>query len=138
MYSVFHSNQSLFDLIDLKKIQTEMSSQSDVAKRKIYEYAKDGDVNVLDNLIRLAAKGKLNVDADEDEDGRTPLMWAAYNGHLECLTALLSARAKVDIRDKNGWTPLIGAARFGHLNNVTSLLSVGAQVDIQRRMAGRP
>ena len=85
-----------------------MSSQLVTANRKTWEYAKDGDVNGLNNLIR-GANGKLDVDAYRDEIGFTALMWAAWMGHLNCVTALLSAGAQVDIQETNGWTVFIFA-----------------------------
>ena len=41
-----------------------------------------------------------------DEDGYTPLHWAAKVGKLETVEALLKAGAKVKARDEGGWTPL--------------------------------
>ena len=34
------------------------------------------------------------------KDGRTALYIAAYNGHVECLAALLSAGADLNMQDK--------------------------------------
>ena len=45
------------------------------------------------------------MDAKE-EDGWTPLHWAAYNGHTDVVKALITAEADVDAKNKWGSTPL--------------------------------
>ena len=64
-----------------------------------------------------------------DDDGRTPLTWAAYNGHERVVKALL-ATTKVDVnsKDKYGWTPLHWAAYNGHERVVKALLAT-EQID---------
>ena len=64
--------------------------------------------------------------------GRTPLSWAAENGHLEVVRLLLATgKAEVDSKDNNyGRTPLSWAAENGHLEVVRLLLATGkAEVD---------
>src|SRR3989338_8460088 len=105
-----------------------MSSQLLTSNRNIWEYAQNGDVNGLMDLIQ-AAEGKLDVDADRDPVGSTALICAARGGHLNCLAALLSSGAQVDIKNKNDSISLLWAAGNGHVNCVNTLLSAGAQVD---------
>lgn len=42
---------------------------------------------------------------DADEDGRTPLHWAAARGNRKCVKALLAAGADASVRDSTGKTP---------------------------------
>jgi hypothetical protein len=60
----------------------------------------------------------------KDSRGRTPLTWAAHNGHEEVVLFFLS-RPDVDVRfrDNYGRTPLCWAARNGHHSVVELLLS---------------
>jgi ankyrin repeat protein len=60
-------------------------------------------------------KGGVNVNA-KDSNCRTPLWWAAGNGHLE-VTNLLIQQKGVDLcsEDSSGRTPLSWAAENGHL-----------------------
>ena len=47
-------------------------------------------------------------------DGRSPLYWASYNGHLEVVKTLLAAGAEVDKANSDGQTPLFWALHFGY------------------------
>ncbi|KAK2747592.1 hypothetical protein FQN55_004946 [Onygenales sp. PD_40] len=98
------------------------------------------DVNFKDNeyslspLLRAAKKGhakvvKLLIDGNSvdldcaDSRGRTPLSWAAANGH-ELVVKLLE-NANLDSRDSFGRTPLSYAAEAGRHTAVELLLTLG-------------
>src|SRR5437667_276010 len=84
------------------------------------------------NLLEAAKSGYLytvkelleeGLDPDsKDLHGRTPLLFAAENGHQEVVGQLLS-EAGVDLKDNNGRTPLSFAAENGHQEFVGLLLS---------------
>jgi len=67
-------------------------------------------------VVKLLLKtGKVDVDS-KNNNGRTPLSWAAENGH-EAVVKLLLETGKVDVDSKNdyyGRTPLSWAAENGH------------------------
>jgi ankyrin repeat protein len=42
----------------------------------------------------------------KDNQGRTPLWWAAWIGHKELVTLLLENGAKLESKDKEVWAPL--------------------------------
>jgi ankyrin repeat protein len=45
----------------------------------------------------------------KDKNGRTPLSWAAENGHEAVLKLLLEKNAHIEYQDnKHDWTPLSG------------------------------
>ena len=56
-------------------------------------------------LVRLRLTAKADVNAAEN-DGKTALMSASANGHLEVVQALLAARADVNARQGDGSTAL--------------------------------
>jgi ankyrin repeat protein len=59
---------------------------------------------------------------ERDSDGRTPLHFAACHGHEEACSALLFARADVNVADKSNQTALHFAAAFRHEALVRSLI----------------
>ncbi|RDW73350.1 hypothetical protein BP6252_07257 [Coleophoma cylindrospora] len=71
--------------------------------------------------------GYTNVDIDlKDQDGRSPLSWAAENGH-EAVIKLLLATGQVDVdsKDKYSRSPLSRAAQNGHEAVIKLLLATG-------------
>lgn len=70
--------------------------------------ARNGQVEVLRVLLGAGAR----VD-EPDEDGYTPLMWAAREGHRDAVHCLLEAGANAESWAQ-GDTPLLLAARGGH------------------------
>ena len=66
-----------------------------------------------------------------DDDGTTPLMWAAYLSRAEVVAELLAAGARVDARDRYGRTPLHLASERSDVIVVRALLDAGSDVDAQ-------
>ncbi|KAF5749581.1 hypothetical protein HS088_TW04G01551 [Tripterygium wilfordii] len=74
---------------------------------------------------------KWNADPDvPDNDGRTPLHWAAYKGFADCIRLLLFLDAYRARQDKEGCTPLHWAAIRGNLEACTVLVQAGKQEDL--------
>ncbi|EHA25939.1 hypothetical protein ASPNIDRAFT_130463, partial [Aspergillus niger ATCC 1015] len=65
-------------------------------------------------VVKLLLETKTDINI-KDSRGRTPLSWAARDGH-EAVVKLLLQTKKVDInsKDSDGWTPLSLAAEYGH------------------------
>ncbi len=72
-------------------------------------------------IANLLLRHNASVGA-RDQDGTTPLMNAASNGHLNIATLLLKHRGDLEAKDNNGWTPLMNTAANGHSNLTTLLL----------------
>ncbi|CAH1249817.1 ANK1 [Branchiostoma lanceolatum] len=88
-----------------------------------------------DRVKRLLAEG-VNPNAAGRLSQWTPLHIAAENGHLETVSALMTAGADVNARFELQWTPLHKAAENGHLETASALLTAGADVnarDIRQR-----
>jgi ankyrin repeat protein len=84
------------------------------------------DVEVARSLLAKGADVNLR-----DAEGRTALMWAAYDPRagVEVAQALLDAGAKVDVRDDSGRSALTWAAAGGRDDLVALLVSKHAALD---------
>lgn len=61
--------------------------------------------------------------------GLTPLIYASREGCLECVRALVKAKAKLDMTDPEGVTPLIVAITNFHFDVAKFLIESGANVN---------
>ncbi|PWA56803.1 zinc finger, DHHC-type, palmitoyltransferase, Ankyrin repeat-containing domain protein [Artemisia annua] len=74
---------------------------------------------------------KWNADPDvPDNEGRTPLHWAAYKGFADSIRLLLFLDAYRGRQDKEGCTPLHWAAIRGNLEACTVLVQAGKKDDL--------
>uniref|UniRef100_K3YQT1 S-acyltransferase n=1 Tax=Setaria italica TaxID=4555 RepID=K3YQT1_SETIT len=74
---------------------------------------------------------KRNADHDvPDNDGRSPLHWAAYKGFADTIRLLLFLGAYRARQDKEGCTPLHWAAIRGNLESCTVLVQAGKKEDL--------
>lgn len=91
---------------------------------------KGADVNaratVRDWQRRVTAEGRPK---DMNRGGLTPLLYAAREGHLDCMRELLRAKAQVDLADPDGTTPLVLALMNGHWDAAKLLVDAGADVN---------
>ncbi|MBC6402962.1 MAG: ankyrin repeat domain-containing protein, partial [Hyphomonadaceae bacterium] len=83
----------------------------------------------------LAAGADVNA---RDSDDKTPLHWAAQNGHAETVAALARAGADVNARDSDDKTPLHWAAQNGHAETVAALARAGADVNARDKDGHTP
>ncbi len=93
------------------------------------------DIEQMKKLIE-SESGRVN---NLDEQGRTPLMWAAYANfkdaaavakneekRVEAVNLLIEKNADVNLVDKDGWTALMWAAWSGFPKVAGTLLASGA------------
>ena len=81
----------------------------------------------LSKVKELLAK-KLHPDA-RDNDGGSPLLYAAIRNQLEILRTLLDAGARIDIETKQHYTPLCFASHRGHEQIAQLLIERGADIE---------
>ena len=88
----------------------------------------------LEEVRRLISEGTA-VDAT-DAEKRTPMMWAAFNGHAPVVGYLLEKGANLEARDTNGRTGLMYASSGPFSGTVELLLKKGAEVNVQGKLEG--
>ncbi len=84
----------------------------------LFTTAKAGNVSQLKQAISQGA----NLNAQND-DGYTPLIYAAYYGHHEAVQVLLDAKADPCLVDKKGNSALMGTLFKGYSNIAKSLIT---------------
>ena len=104
------------------------------AENALLNAASTGDLDVVSHFIAVHM-ADVNV---KDGGDRTPLHYAASNGHVSIVSALLGSGAEVNVKENRGWTPLHYAARNGHVSIVSALLGSGAEVNVKNRSGETP
>lgn len=84
--------------------------------------ARAGHADTVKSLLNTP---ETDVNA-KDENGATPLIEAARNGHDDVVGVLLVARADVKAKDNQGKTALMYASEGGHSETVELLKQAGA------------
>jgi len=103
----------------------------------LLQAAHRGIVNVTEALLAKHAaapkKGEENWVDEGSDEGVTPLLASASEGHLEILNMLLSTgKADANAKDKEGTNSLMAAAARGHLECIKALLQTkGVEVNAQ-------
>ena len=103
---------------------TSSSPTQSISSIDLLEAAAEGDIE----KVRKILADKVPVDS-RDGGRRTPLMYAAWNGHNDLCAILLAAGANIDFRDRQGFGALDFAAGRGRTDTVTFLLSLTNRQD---------
>lgn len=94
--------------------------------RAVHVAAQYGQTTFLNHII-----AKYNADFDApDNDGRSPLHWAAYKGFTDTIRLLLFRDAWQGRQDKDGCTPLHWAAIRGNVEACAVLVHSGTKQEL--------
>ena len=98
--------------------------------------ARDESPLMLAALHGLLAESQtlIQLGADVNKPGWTPLHYAATKGHLAVMSLLLEEHAYIDAASPNGTTPLMMAAHYGTPMAVKLLLEEGADPRIKNKL----
>ena len=133
-----------------KEGETEAEKQAREKERqklkKTRRDPKEGVNSLIDaafNGWESAIQGLLNAGVHvnaADNEGWTPLHWAADKGHEACVARLLDApEVNVNAKGEYGWTPLHSAAEKGHEACVARLLQApGVKVNAKGEYGWTP
>jgi len=121
---------------------------SESLNERLYNAAKRGNTLTVKEILNANPESWLwdNVFGSfvntrkSDSHGWSALHTAAFHGHHEVVSALLTHKAvSVNQVDDNGWTPLLVACRAGHLEVVKVLLKDGRiDVNIPNNLGSTP
>ena len=111
--------------------QIDFRSQDEYGGTILHELAGRGYVEAVDLVLRLK-EGIINVNA-QDYGGQTPLLIAAWRGHLPLVKSLSkNRRVNMKMRNKLGQTALHLSSKGGHLN-VLRFLQKDGRIDIDAK-----
>ncbi|KAF2968452.1 hypothetical protein GQX73_g5073 [Xylaria multiplex] len=123
----------------LKENQTNLGIRGALSERTALSWASEKGYSSIVQLLlhrvpkyQVLFRDKLSlryptIVNQKDKFGKSPLCYAAANGHRSIVQGLLKRGAKVDSRDENGLTPLLWATGHGHSEVVVLLLENGAR-----------
>lgn len=95
--------------------------------RAVHVAAQYGQTAFLNHIV-----GRYHADNDApDNDGRSPLHWAAYKGYADTIRLLLFREASQGRQDKEGCTPLHWAALRGNVEACTVLVHAGTKQELK-------
>ena len=103
-----------------------MSFSSVQPEDLLFDAARRGDAAYLKHLLDNGTN--INI---QNGKGFTPLIVAAYDGHLDATKLLLEAGAYVDVQDVSGNTALMGVSFKGYPEIAQLLIEHGADLDVQ-------
>jgi TonB family protein len=101
---------------------------------EIYEAATTGDLAKAKALL----KDNPELVYSRNINRRTPLHYAAQNGHKDVAELLLANKAEVNAKDSSGYMPMHMAARYDHKDVVELLLANKADVNTQGAAGDTP
>ena len=96
---------------------------------KLLMAARDGDASRVQTL--LSAPDMQSYINYTDKDGRTSLLYAAFNGHAPIVEKLIAAGCNIDLGQiMDGASPILMAAQGGHAPVVEQLIASRCNVDL--------
>jgi ankyrin repeat protein len=102
--------------------------------QQLLKAAKEGNTPLVSELM-VTHHANINTQAD---NGKTPLHFAALNGHSTITKLLIQLGANINAQDQNDATPLHLAAKQGHWTAIELLIKFGANINAQDKYGKTP
>ncbi|RVD89961.1 uncharacterized protein DFL_000947 [Arthrobotrys flagrans] len=135
--AAFHSDDS--ELINEDDILNSSKMSEGEKKARLQKLlnmaASNGEPERVKKILSGKAREYIDVDA-VDEEGSSPLIYAACFGHEEVVTLLVTAGANVNLQDSHKWSPLTWAMTNRHKGIAKILLDHGASSEIKTTSGG--
>lgn len=106
-------------------VEKQASIKQTMSTDMFMQAALDGNMAT----IKEALQNNTDVNTASEDDGKTALMLASFNGHSEIVKILIEAGALVQTKDATGRTALMYASTGTDTATVKLLLSKGAEVN---------
>ncbi|EAY01499.1 hypothetical protein TVAG_107580 [Trichomonas vaginalis G3] len=103
-------------------------------KNVFHAACEKGNLKLVKSLIECGC----DKEANDNNYGNTPLIWASGNGNLEVVKYLISIGANKEARDKDGNAPLSWASGYNHLEVVKYLISIGSNKETRDKNGMTP
>jgi uncharacterized protein len=100
----------------------------------LMQCSRTGTAEGVKSLLNHGAE----VDAKDNRQGDTALMWAVAKSHADVARVLIEYKANVSARTRDGFTPLLFAAQQGDADSAQTLLTAGADVNVATRDGDTP
>ena len=117
-------NEILVPPLDLRLLKMNLCLSDEAEDERFREACRDGRLDEVETRLK-----KLQDPNVATTEGRSALLLAAEQRHLEVVRLLLEAGACCDPANRNGATPLHFASMRGHLEMVRLLLGASACCD---------
>lgn len=98
LYAVIGTPHNFSPVLKARLRLSTVTTMGVAGSKQLIEAAKRGDATEVARLLKAGAQPGVTA-KDDDVPGMRALMWAATNGHIECVRALLQGGALAD--DKN-------------------------------------
>ncbi len=120
LYIPCNASAELIEVCEMVNYMKNIDATNKYGATALIAASKDGDVNTVNNLLRMGANPEL-----KDVTDNNALTWASYRGHTNVVKLLVKAGAHVDVVCE-GKTALIMATLKGHIEVVDLLINWNA------------
>ncbi|KAK6537708.1 hypothetical protein TWF694_011876 [Orbilia ellipsospora] len=119
----------------LKSVKMSKEEKGARLQKLLNMAASNGEPERVKRILNGEARAYVDVDA-VDEEGSSPLIYAACFGHEEVVVLLVDAGANVNLQDSHKWSPLTWAMTNRHKGIAKILLEHGASSEIKTTSGG--